>query len=214
MPLSVMCPTCGTKLKAPDSAAGRKAKCSKCGGRFLVPEAPRRANSKERMAPASEQPPGSERAARQPVTLEEVPSTDQLPPASPGPLSQNGRGMKLIIKRDQKAHTGLFGGHKGMIFVLDCRVVLTPDEHKLIEKYKADHFLASPPRNEAGEPMPGLKTNVACYTPSLLLAGVHHECKDIAVLLQTEEIIKEACRNFKTYLAVMATFGGEEIIEF
>lgn len=40
MPISVACSTCGSKFKAPDSAAGRKAKCPKCGAALVVPHAP------------------------------------------------------------------------------------------------------------------------------------------------------------------------------
>jgi hypothetical protein len=37
MPIPVSCPSCGTGLKAPDSAAGRKVKCPKCATPFAVP---------------------------------------------------------------------------------------------------------------------------------------------------------------------------------
>jgi hypothetical protein len=37
MPLHVTCEACGSRLKAPDEAAGRKVKCPKCGGSMLVP---------------------------------------------------------------------------------------------------------------------------------------------------------------------------------
>jgi hypothetical protein len=37
MPIPVICGSCGTKLKAPDSAAGRKVKCPKCGTLASVP---------------------------------------------------------------------------------------------------------------------------------------------------------------------------------
>ncbi len=116
--------------------------------------------------------------------------------------------MKLIIRRNQRPNKGLFGGHKGMIFLLDCQVVLTRKERELMEKYQADEYLAEPPKID------GLRTGVACYTPSILRDGVTHECKDVTILLQTEEIIKEACRNFKILLTVMATFGGEEVIHY
>lgn len=39
MPIPVVCPTCNHRLSAPDAAAGRKAKCSKCGGAVIVPQA-------------------------------------------------------------------------------------------------------------------------------------------------------------------------------
>jgi len=36
MPVSVICSTCSSKLKAPDSAVGRKTKCPKCGSAIVV----------------------------------------------------------------------------------------------------------------------------------------------------------------------------------
>src|SRR5436190_944638 len=39
MPISVACPACGAKLKAPDNAAGRTVKCLKCGEAIAVPSA-------------------------------------------------------------------------------------------------------------------------------------------------------------------------------
>ncbi len=38
MPISVKCPHCGKRLKAPDSAAGKKAKCPGCGQSVKLPE--------------------------------------------------------------------------------------------------------------------------------------------------------------------------------
>ena len=37
MPISIECAGCGGRLKAPDSAGGRKTKCPKCGAPILVP---------------------------------------------------------------------------------------------------------------------------------------------------------------------------------
>src|SRR5437763_1162837 len=37
MPIALTCPSCGRKLNAPDSAAGRKLKCPKCGSGVEVP---------------------------------------------------------------------------------------------------------------------------------------------------------------------------------
>ena len=38
MSISTECPECGKRLKAPDSAAGRKAKCPQCGAAVPIPE--------------------------------------------------------------------------------------------------------------------------------------------------------------------------------
>ncbi len=37
MPISCECPSCGKRLKAPDSAAGKRAKCPQCGNPVTIP---------------------------------------------------------------------------------------------------------------------------------------------------------------------------------
>ncbi|MDO9575390.1 MAG: hypothetical protein Q7J55_02565 [bacterium] len=106
--------------------------------------------------------------------------------------------MKLIIKRDQDR--GFFGG---ISFVLEARVVLTPEEEELVKKYKARREVL----------YTNTKGNIR-YTINDLLIGVRDKCKDIAILLNNEEVYKEACSYFKTLLEVMASFGGEEVIEY
>jgi hypothetical protein len=115
--------------------------------------------------------------------------------------------MKLYIKRDQKTQTGVFGGHKGMTFVLSCRVDLNPQEQELVSRYKAEMY----PLTFTDDPKLG---RIAKTTVSGLMRGVTEEVKDITVLLNNEEVIKGACKNFKTLLDVMATFGGEDVVEF
>jgi len=109
--------------------------------------------------------------------------------------------MKLFIKRNQKAMTGVFGGHKGMSFILSCRLEFTPDEEELMTKYKA-----------GDEPL--LVVGDELWTPNNLKRGASQVTEGITILLENEEKIKEACKNFKLLLDVMATFGGEEVIEF
>ena len=115
--------------------------------------------------------------------------------------------MKLIIKRDQKAQTGVFGGHKGMSFLLSYRVELTPEEKALVAKYKAEYQPLTFGKDRDGNEVPKDTING-------LMQGVTEEMKDISILLNNEQTVKDACKNFKTLLEVMATFGGEEIIEF
>ncbi len=40
MPIAIVCPSCGSKIKAPDNAAGRRAKCPKCASPVDVPAQP------------------------------------------------------------------------------------------------------------------------------------------------------------------------------
>lgn len=37
MPIAIACPTCGSKLKAPDTAAGKSVACPKCNARLSIP---------------------------------------------------------------------------------------------------------------------------------------------------------------------------------
>jgi hypothetical protein len=54
MPISVSCPSCGAKLKAPDNAAGRQLACSKCRKPITVPayEPPLAATAESRVQAA------------------------------------------------------------------------------------------------------------------------------------------------------------------
>ena len=115
--------------------------------------------------------------------------------------------MKLTIKRDQADVKGVFGGHKGMKFLLSYRVELTPEEQGLITRYKAEHHPLTFATNSKGEQIPK-------DTISLLMQGVTEEMKDITILLNNEEIVKNACEEFKTLLTVMSTFGGEDVVEY
>lgn len=115
--------------------------------------------------------------------------------------------MKLIIKRDQADVKGVFGGHKGMKFLLSYRIELTQEEQELITRYKAEHHPLTYRTDANGVQVPK-------ETISSLMKGVTTEVQDITVLLNNESVIKEACKNFKTLLTVMSTFGGEEVVEF
>src|SRR5262245_44632052 len=39
MPISVTCPSCGSKLRAPEGQAGRSARCTACKGKVVIPGA-------------------------------------------------------------------------------------------------------------------------------------------------------------------------------
>ncbi len=76
-----------------------------------------------------------------------------------------------------------------------------------MKKYKAEyHPLTFTTGREGGQ--------ISKDTVSSLMRGNTEEVKDITVLLNNEQVLKDACKNFKTLLDVMATFGGEEVIEF
>lgn len=104
--------------------------------------------------------------------------------------------MKLIIKRDQDK--GFLGG---ISFILHAQVKLTNEEQELIKKYKSHKEVLY----SKGEKH---------YTIGDLVDGIRDKCKDVTIMLNNENVYKEACTNFKTLLTIMASFGGEEIIEF
>lgn len=105
--------------------------------------------------------------------------------------------MKLHIKRSQDK--GFIGG---MNFFLEAKVELAPAEEELIKKYRAQkHILI-------------MQADKYVYTIDNLTSGMKEKCKDVTIMLENEEVIRSACKNFKTLLSVMESFGGEEIIEF
>jgi len=117
--------------------------------------------------------------------------------------------MKLIIKRNQADVKGLFGGHKGVNFSLYGRVEVTEAEKALISKYKVgDYILASYER-----PVKGEQTVSFHITTNDIINGKSVEIGNISILLELEEAMKSGCQNLKNLLAVMSTFGGEQIVE-
>ncbi|KFD40865.1 hypothetical protein HX99_06120 [Peptococcaceae bacterium SCADC1_2_3] len=113
--------------------------------------------------------------------------------------------MKLRICRDQATKTGIFGGHKGMRFSLSCRVEISSEEQELVEKYKVQDHVLTWREIDRGR-IPGV-------TIRNLVDGIKQEVDDVATLLNNEEVIKGSVKDFKNLLMVMATFGGEEVIE-
>lgn len=114
--------------------------------------------------------------------------------------------MQLYITRNQEEQKGFFGGSKGFSFLLTCRVKLNEGEISLVEKYKQWDI-----------PIYSYQT-VSNTTGTWSLRGITEgktlSCAGVMELLGSEEQIKEACQNLKILLGVMATFGGEEIVEF
>ena len=111
--------------------------------------------------------------------------------------------MKLIMKRDQKDEKGVFGGDKGVTFILNSRVELDPKEQELVAKYKAyDQVLLHKGSEKISE-----------LTIANLINGITEEFSDMGTMIKNEEVIKNACTNFKNRLLVMAHFG-EQVIDY
>lgn len=115
--------------------------------------------------------------------------------------------MKVYIKKGQDEKKGLFGGHKGMKFSLSCRIELTSSESALIEKYRVWEYSVLSFKDKRGN-------NIVWNIKDLAKVGNSIVCDGVQELLQQENEIKVACKSLKTLLDVMASFGGEEVIEY
>lgn len=140
--------------------------------------------------------------------------------------------MQLKLKRTQKT-SGMMS--KSVVFCLDARVELTPEEAENVRKYKlgsqviynseaskrhlenAAYGLGSGTgggvlRRAISTAMAKMQLNI---TVDGLVRGQHVECKDLDELLGAEEAIVQACQAIKGYLDVSATFDGQEtVIDF
>ena len=131
--------------------------------------------------------------------------------------------MQLKVRRGQKS--GMLGGK--VLFTLDVRAELTPDEQALVERYKLwpEVVYSSEAANANAERM--YAGNVRAlgavlldkvlkkfFTIKDLVSGQHIECKDLGEVIAAEEQVRLACTNLKQYLAVATTFDGrEEVVE-
>ena len=114
--------------------------------------------------------------------------------------------MKLTIRRSQSAKTGLFGGHKGMLFSLFCKVQISAEEQELINRYKVSDCVLVWRKGPDG-------TRAPLLTVGNLTHGYSQEVDSVDTLLKKECEIRDACQSFLDLLEVMASFGGEEVVE-
>jgi hypothetical protein len=118
--------------------------------------------------------------------------------------------MKLTIKRNQADQKGFFGGHKGVNFSLYSKADLTQEEHALIERYKVGDLILA---EYTWRPRSGGQPVEVAIRVNTLANGTTDTTDSITTLLDLEEAIKGGCRNLKSLLRVMSTFGGQEVIE-
>jgi hypothetical protein len=130
--------------------------------------------------------------------------------------------MKLKIQRSQRT-TGVVS--KSILFCVDARVELTPQQQADVVKYKLGSQViynseASKKHLANADARGGLKglASLAMAAMNLnitidgLQRGQHIECKDLNEVCAAEEALKEACGNLKTNLDIAATFDGREIV--
>jgi hypothetical protein len=124
--------------------------------------------------------------------------------------------MKLLLRRDQRS--GMLGK---VVFSLQVRADLTPEEKNAISKYKLGdtELYASHQLLDKGTGLLGLASRLAYKAITISVAvkdlanGKTIECKDVVEMLAVEDQIKEAARTFAAVLAAAATFGGEEVVD-
>ena len=123
--------------------------------------------------------------------------------------------MNLLLRRDQRS--SLIGN---VIFQLDVRAELTPEEMKSIQRYKLGKTLLYTKGElvDRGSGLLGLASRLAFHAMNIsvsiddLVRGKRVECKDIVEMLAVEEQIKEAATTFKQVLNAALHFGGEQAI--
>jgi hypothetical protein len=124
--------------------------------------------------------------------------------------------MKLLLRRGQRS--GLLGGK--IVFTLEVRADLTPDERANINRYKLGETVLYE-RNtltERGSGLLGVATRAAFRAMNIsvsvndLAGGKKVECKDIVEMIAVTEQIKEAAQTFKAVLDAAAQFSGEEVM--
>jgi len=121
--------------------------------------------------------------------------------------SKKGVKMKLIIRRGQETKIGRLGEYKGMRFILSYRVELTPEEQALATKYKVENLAIAITKYPNGDV-------ISIHSIESLIQGGREIVDDVNTALDNEDVLKNACRGFKTLLEVMASFGAEEVYEF
>ena len=123
--------------------------------------------------------------------------------------------MKLLLRRDQRS--GLTGK---VIFTLDVRAEISPEEKARIDKYKLGRELLyvkntnvpdDPGWKGVGKMLVFHALNITVSVNDLVF-GKRVECKDILEMLAAEQQIKEAAINFGRILEAASHFGGEEVV--
>ena len=124
--------------------------------------------------------------------------------------------MKLLLRRDQRS--GMLGK---VVFTLEVRADLSPDEKAKIAKYKLGStvlYSKNEMKQGSGE-YAQLGYAILWRTLNLIITvndlenGKKVECKDILEMLGAESQIREAAQTFKQVLDAASHFGGQEVVE-
>ena len=108
-----------------------------------------------------------------------------------------------------------------MVFTLEVRAELAPEESAAINKYKLGDTVLYEKNTmvDQGSGLLGLASRAAFKAMNIsvnvrdLASGKKLECKDIVEMLVVEDQVKEAAKVFNAVLNAAKHFGGEEVID-
>jgi len=107
--------------------------------------------------------------------------------------------MKYAVNNKTRSRKGFYGRYQ---FCFRGSSLVKPEEQNLIKKYKSNQ--------EVLYTKGGRNYTVGDLTNT----GVKEKCKDVSIVLNNEEVIKNGCKHLKVLLDVMNSFGGQEIFEY
>jgi hypothetical protein len=114
--------------------------------------------------------------------------------------------MKLSIKRSQQDVKGMLGGHKGVSFTLAYRLILTPEEQELVQRYKLEEYPITFTTYQG--------TQIPDDTIANMMVGRTQTLSDVTTLVRNEDVVKNACDHLPVLFEIARTFGGEEVIDY
>jgi hypothetical protein len=124
--------------------------------------------------------------------------------------------MKMLLRRDQRQ--GVLGK---VIFTLEVRAELSPEEKAAIDKYKLAETVLYEKNTmvDPGSGLVGLGWRLAFKAMNMSLSvkdlayGKKLECKDIVEMLAVEDQVREAAKTFAAVLNAARHFGGEVVVD-
>jgi hypothetical protein len=121
--------------------------------------------------------------------------------------------MKLHFARSQEQLTDRKGNSEGVTYKFSCRLELAPDEAELVARYnQGRHILCLVNMDDIRDFRPRDEQE-RFLSVNRLSSGWTVESRFVTDLARTEAAIKEGCADFKPVLALMATWGGETVVE-
>lgn len=116
--------------------------------------------------------------------------------------------MKLAITREQQHQTDRKGRSQGVVFTLQCHLELDDYETELVEKHRKEDYPLGQATDRRGDPRESI------VTLDRLRYGFEMQTTYVSDALSTEDMIKEACSDFKELLGTLDNYGGGEEIEY